>query len=483
MQKTLEAQIAEAFLAFIKMGVPSLGYLCRQVVKDNIDELAYVSTLPYEAVEDLLVLVKSSSQLECIEQCSPQIVMEADKLWGRLVQTDHQVRHKRNVKQYKADHGQESDMPVGSWRGLYKKYEQEQSKLFSRAQSNPTPRCCDVLDLFANALSPTEEIDRESLQKLSHDMAQHDKNKSDHRTRLLDPRKLPRIPGKTPRSFNTFSRVGSMPGPKTFLQQAKREAQEAARQRKMAKSTIIGASGPRKLKIAPRGVVQEMRIRKQPEFVPKPPKPKPQPQPSPEDEKRARLEARLEAIKGSATSSNQKASDSPPKPVDNTKPITSTTTTPQKPAAPKVKDTTNTLLFPKRNTVRVQPKLVTKTVMVPVKSANGTKAKPAQSQAALSTPSSSQATSASPPSRGFSPLSPDKGRPRVQADFPMQPAEGRSPAGSPPKRAVDSSDEAPAASGSAAIANMDGAWSPPGPQPPRKKKRTEANVFMNLKRR
>lgn len=440
------------------MGVPSLGYLCRQVVKDNIDELAYVSTLPFEAVEDLLVLVKSSSQLECIEQCSPQIIMESDKLWEGLVQSQHQVRHKRNVKQYKADHGQDSDMPVDSWRDLYHKYNQEQGKTFASAFKPRVP-----VFLFANTSSPTEQMDRESLQKLSNDMAQHDKNKADHRTRLLDPRDLPKIPGKAQRSVNTSSRACTTPGHKTFLQQARKEAQEAARQRKLAIPTIVGANGPRALKIAPRGLIQEMRIRKQRQFVPgpTPPKPQPKPQPSPEAEQRAGLEARLLAIK-----------DSPTKPVEKTKPVTSATTTPKKPAVPKVIDSTNTLLFPKGSSLRVPPKLITKTVLVPVRSANGTKAKAAAlSQASpLPTPSSSsQAASASPPSREFSSLSPDRGHPRVQAE-------------SPAKRAADSCDATTAASDSAAVANVDGARSPPGPRPLRKRKRAEVSVFMDPKK-
>lgn len=108
------------------MGVPALGYLCRQVVKENIEDLAYVGDFLYEEVDDLLGLVRRADQLEEIEENSPQIVEHDQPVWEKLVRKDFQVPHKRREKQYKAMHGEDSVLPVDSWRDLHKQYKKEQ---------------------------------------------------------------------------------------------------------------------------------------------------------------------------------------------------------------------------------------------------------------------------------------------------------------------------------------------------------------------
>lgn len=108
------------------MGVPALGYLCRQVAKDNIDDLAYVGDFPYEQVEDLLDTVRSADQLAEIEENSPQIVDYDQPIWEKHVKKDFKVPHKRREKQHKAMYGQDSSLPVESWRDLHRVYKQEQ---------------------------------------------------------------------------------------------------------------------------------------------------------------------------------------------------------------------------------------------------------------------------------------------------------------------------------------------------------------------
>lgn len=110
------------------MGVPALGYLCRQVVKDNIDDLAYVGDFLYEEVDDLLLLVRRADQLAEIEENSPQIVDHDQAVWEKLVRKDFQVPHKRKEKQYKAIHGEDSTLPVASWRELHREYKEERGE-------------------------------------------------------------------------------------------------------------------------------------------------------------------------------------------------------------------------------------------------------------------------------------------------------------------------------------------------------------------
>lgn len=123
-----------------KMAVHSLGFLCRQVVKDNIDELAYVGDLPYEAVKDLLMLVKTADQLAIIEENSPQIINMSDELYEKHVKTVFKVLHKRKEIAHRERHRIDTRAPlsptwwvtelkVKTWRSLFHKYTVEQGEM------------------------------------------------------------------------------------------------------------------------------------------------------------------------------------------------------------------------------------------------------------------------------------------------------------------------------------------------------------------
>lgn len=105
------------------MGVPSLGYLCRQAVIANIDELAYVGELPYESVKDLLVHVKYATQLQAIEKESPQIVDRDDELWEALVRKDFRLQVKRMEKENGG-----GPLNVMSWKELHERLRKEDGK-------------------------------------------------------------------------------------------------------------------------------------------------------------------------------------------------------------------------------------------------------------------------------------------------------------------------------------------------------------------
>lgn len=444
-----------------EMGVPALGYLCRQVVKENIDDLAYVGDFLYEEVDDLLLLVRRADQLAEIEENSPQIVEHDQAVWEKLVRKDFQVPHKRREKQHRAMHGEDSALPVDSWRDLHKQYKKEQGELRYSTTFN-------AIIPFANAYKQSEKLEAQSLQNLEASMAKH-QAKSSNAATLVNPRSIPRLAASTGWRYSTsnsmFSRGFSSKNTNA-VQKARREAQEARRQRKVAIASInpMGPGGlpPRKLKIAPRGLRDEVRIQRQPRIVPRrPPKPKP---PSREEEERARREARLLAAKNPTTSSKRKQSDSPGEPAGAAKPAPLTTS---KRAAPSKPVDSTSILFPNGSAAsKAQQKVVIKTVPASSKAASGLKGKPASGQEALPTPPSTHPTLARPYSD----------RVRGQSGLPTRAAEARGAASSatPAKRpAVPSS-------GSVAGVTMEGARSPPPPRP--RKKRKEDLIFAKPRR-
>lgn len=299
-------------------------------------------------------------------------------------------------------------------------------------------------------------------------MAQHQARSSGQAT-LVNPRSIPRLTASTGWRYSTsnssFSRGFSTKNTNA-VQKARREAQEARRQRKVAIASInpMGPGGlpPRKLKIAPKGVRDEVRIQRQPRIVPrKAPKPKP---PSPEEEERARREARLLAAKNPTTSNKQKPNSSASKPAEVSKPVPSIM--PMRAAPSKPVDSTS-ILFPNGSAAsKAQQKVVIKTVPASSKPSNGPRDKSASGQEALSTPSSTHSASARPYSE----------RSRGQCGPPARSAEGRCAGSSvtPAKRSAVPS------SGSAVAVNVDGARSPPPPRP--RKKRKEDLVFAKPRR-
>lgn len=111
--------------------VPSLGFLCREVAKHNIDQLAYVGDFLYESIQDLIQLVRSGTQLKEIETNSPQIMEHTNADWKRCVEREFPSMLRSARKNY-ADqfHTGPSgyDDQVKLWRGAYQACEEHSSK-------------------------------------------------------------------------------------------------------------------------------------------------------------------------------------------------------------------------------------------------------------------------------------------------------------------------------------------------------------------
>lgn len=103
----------------------SLGALCRKTAVANIDELSYVSYLPYSRVKDILVHVRNDQQLNDIEEASPQIKGETDELWEVLARKKFLVQLKKMKKL-------NNDLPleIDSWKVLYWQLRKEDGKPF-----------------------------------------------------------------------------------------------------------------------------------------------------------------------------------------------------------------------------------------------------------------------------------------------------------------------------------------------------------------
>ncbi|KKY32943.1 putative rna polymerase ii transcription factor siii subunit a [Diaporthe ampelina] len=250
------------------MPVPTLAGLCRRVIWDNIDELSYVSTLPYWKVRDILKQVKTATQLAVIEEYSPQIVGEDAELWEAFCKRDFRVPMKR-----------EPYLPENSrsWRQVYEHYAEEERKKEALA-----------------------------LEQLGATYAGLNKMKMANKTAIGDPRQLPKAPssggfgrsrGKGPGPGSATLTFGGGARTSNAVQKAKKEAQEAAaRKRLSVPKTMRPTAHLAKVTKAPESMKAEFRIKAQPKFI-SPSAPTVAKRPREEDEERGQMEARLLAAK------------------------------------------------------------------------------------------------------------------------------------------------------------------------------------------
>ncbi|KAI7789016.1 rna polymerase ii transcription factor siii subunit a [Diaporthe eres] len=251
------------------MPVPSLAGLCRRVIWDNIDELSYVSTLPYFKVRDILKQVKTASQLAVIEEYSPQIVGEDAELWEAFCRRDFRVPMKRDPH--------EPENPR-AWRGVYEFYADLERKR-----------------------------EAEALEKLGATYADLNKMKMENKTAIGDPRKLPKAPsgggfgknrGKGPGPGSATLTFGGGARTTNAVRKAKKEAMEAAARKKLSvPKTMRPTAHLAKVTKAPESMKADFRIRAQPKFIPPPTAPAVAKRPHEEDDERAQMEARLLAAK------------------------------------------------------------------------------------------------------------------------------------------------------------------------------------------
>ncbi|KAI3400265.1 hypothetical protein diail_3646 [Diaporthe ilicicola] len=250
------------------MPVSSLAGLCRKTIWANIDELSYVSTLPYWKVRDILKQVKTASQLAVIEEYSPQIVGEDAELWEAFCQKDFRVPMKR--KDYQPENPR-------SWRQVYERYAEEERE--------------------AEALA---------LAQLGATYAGLNKMKMANKTSIGDPRHLPKAP--TTGGFGRSRGKGPGPGSATLsfgggarttnaVQKAKKEALEVAARKKLSVPRAMRPTANlAKVTAAPESMKTEFRIKAQPKFIP-PGAPAVAKRPREMDDERGQMEARLLAAK------------------------------------------------------------------------------------------------------------------------------------------------------------------------------------------
>lgn len=251
------------------MPVPSLAGLCRRVIWDNIDELSYVSTLPYFKVRDILKQVKTASQLAVIEEYSPQIVGEDAELWEAFCRRDFRVPMKREPC--------EPENPR-AWRDVYEFYADLERKK-----------------------------EAEALAKLGATYADLNKMKLENKTAIGDPRKLPKAPsgggfgrsrGKGPGPGSATLTFGGGARTTNAVQKAKKEAMEAAaRKRLSVPKTMRPTAHLAKVTKAPESMKADFRIRAQPKFNPPTTAPTVVKRQREEDDERGQMEARLLAAK------------------------------------------------------------------------------------------------------------------------------------------------------------------------------------------
>lgn len=105
------------------MAPPSLGAFCRTIAIANIDEVTYVSDLPYDKVRDILRQVRSGSHLKLIEDASPQIKKHDAELWESLTRKEFPLQLKRMKKL-----NNDEDLVVDCWRTLNLKLRKEDGK-------------------------------------------------------------------------------------------------------------------------------------------------------------------------------------------------------------------------------------------------------------------------------------------------------------------------------------------------------------------
>ncbi|KAG8164961.1 hypothetical protein KVR01_005236 [Diaporthe batatas] len=251
------------------MPVKSLVQLCQATVRKHIDQVDYVSTLPYWRVKDpILKHIKNASQLAVIEENSPQIVGEDSELWEAMCKRDFMVPMKRDPR--------EPEDPR-AWRQVYEYYAEEERKKEAVA-----------------------------LEQLGASFAGLNKMKMANKTAIGDPRKLPKAPtgglafgrsrgkGAGPGATLTFGGGGRT---SNAVKKAKREALEvAARKRLSVPKNVRQTGNLAKVTQAPESMRAEARIRAQPKFVP-PGSSNATKRQREEDDDRSEMESRLLAAK------------------------------------------------------------------------------------------------------------------------------------------------------------------------------------------
>ncbi|KAK7745333.1 hypothetical protein SLS53_002829 [Cytospora paraplurivora] len=248
------------------MSVPSLAGLCRKTIFANIDELSYVSTLPYDKCREILQHVKTPQQLAVIEEYSPQIVGEDSELWEAFIKKDFRVPMKR--KNYEPENPR-------SWRKVYERYAKEEA-----------------------------EEEAAALAQLGATFAGLNKAKQENKTGIADPRLLPSAgrTGGIARSRNRGFGTGTANltfggGARTsnVVKKAKKEAMEMAARKKLSTPALKPRTNLVKVQQAPESMRNEYRIKRQPAFLP--PTAKTATKRPREDDDRAQREARLLAAK------------------------------------------------------------------------------------------------------------------------------------------------------------------------------------------
>ncbi|KUI65827.1 Transcription elongation factor B polypeptide 3 [Cytospora mali] len=312
------------------MSVPSLAGLCRKTIFANIDELSYVSTLPYEKCREILKHVKNPQQLAIIEEYSPQIVGEDSELWEAFIRRDFPVPMKR--KNYEPENPR-------SWRKVYERYEREE-----------------------------REAEAHALAQLGATFAGLNKAKQENRTNIADPRLLPRIGRigvRRRRGFGTGTTnltFGGGARTKNVVQKAKKEAMEVAARKKLSTPALKPRANLVKVQRAPESMRNEYRIKKQPAFLTQTQK-----RPREEDEERAQREARLLAAKKSKVQPLVLRDDELEDSRTEVRPAAAATTNLGASSGPKK----STPLFSRANNPsRQQNKVIVKTVGKPVSGAS-----------------------------------------------------------------------------------------------------------------
>ncbi|POS73622.1 RNA polymerase II transcription factor SIII subunit A [Diaporthe helianthi] len=223
------------------MPVKSLVQLCQATVRKHIDQVDYVSTLPYWRIKDpILKHIKNASQLAVIEENSPQIVGEDSELWEAMCKRDFMVPMKRDPR--------EPENPR-AWRQVYEYYAEEERKKEAVA-----------------------------LEQLGASFAGLNKMKLANKTAIGDPRKLPKAP-TAGLAFGRSRGKGAGPGAtlnfgggartSNAVKKAKREAMEAAARKRLSVPKNVRQTGNlAKVTQAPESMKTEARIRAQPKYVP-----------------------------------------------------------------------------------------------------------------------------------------------------------------------------------------------------------------------
>lgn len=236
------------------MPPPPLGALCRKTAVAHIDELAYVSDLPYHMVRGILAHVRHGQQLKEIEEASPQIKNEDGELWEALTKKKFLVQLKK-MKKLNNDH----DLEIACWRGFYWKLQKEDGELSAW-----------FLSCFQNMahadLDPADEREAQALAHLEKTLTTINKNKGQVKANLADPRRLPKRPKDTTSNHFAFSHLpdkyfgNSIKD--TPFQKVKKEADKVINNRQLA---IKARMTPTKaLSTVPKGLTEAMRIRRQP---------------------------------------------------------------------------------------------------------------------------------------------------------------------------------------------------------------------------